>query len=759
MIYYIRFVIRYRLLVIAAFAAATVFFGVFFARASLSTSIGELFFANNPDYERYLDYNDLFSSDFVVLVGVSRPDLTAPENIARLSAAQRRLEKNPRIDQVQSFLTAQNIAGDDEFLLIESYENLFLNKPSEKSRYLEAINADAMTSDWLLSRSGNSAVVLVETGSSRDAWEESHKVIEEILGAFVQEGFRAEELYQGGLSAIMAASSKEALFSLKSILPITAVLLFAMVFLMFRRFWPVIITMIITGMAVIWTMGLAVMLFDRLNIFTSSVPGIILIICFGDVIHLCSAYLIECGRGVSKKEAIERMGQEVGVACAFTSITTFCGFVAMTLVPVPLFRQGGLLLGFGVAVALFMAMTLVPVFLSFIPKPKPWRRGSASKVQAWVDRRLYDIAKLTFDRPKSVMAFFCILFAFCLAGAFMARFETRFSERFDSKHPISIGANWFENNFPGTTSLYLYIDAKEDDLLDPALFSRILLLQQEVKALPTVVHVASIADLFATMTRAINPELADFSTIPQTRQGLAQLLLLFESSGGENLDRLISPDRKSMRIVVRIEDLGVIETTAVGRQISGLARQMLGPDAGIEITGLKYLLGDWVDEVLAGQRNGLAFALVTIAIFMVIATRSVKIGLLSMFPNVLPFLALLAWGGFFWDVVDTDTLPVLMIAIGIGVDDTIHFLVRFGHEAQKTDDRFEAVRQTLSYAGRAIFMTSVILIVGFLPFALSHYFSVHIMGTMIPACLVVALFADVLWVPAGAELGLCRWKK
>ncbi|MDI6797782.1 MAG: MMPL family transporter, partial [Desulfatibacillaceae bacterium] len=715
MISYIRFIIRYRLLVLAVFAAITLFFGWFFAKASLSTSIGELFFANNPDYEKYLEYNEDFSSDFVVLIGVSRPDLTAPENIARLAAAQRNLERNQNVTRVESFLTAQNISGDDEFLLIESYLDLFLDEPARRTHFLEAINADPMTRDWLLSRKGDAAVVLVETGSSKDAWEGGHKVIEQILAAFAQEGFAAEELYQAGLSAIMAASSKEALFSLRSILPITAILLFAMVFIMFRRFWPVILTMIITGMAVIWTMGLAVILFENLNIFTSSVPGIILIICFGDVIHLCSAYLIECGRGASKKEAIERMGHEVGAACAFTSITTFFGFVAMTLVPVPLFQQGGLLLGFGVAAALFTAMTLVPVFLSFIPKPKPWRKGSASQIQAWVDRRIDQIARLTFYWPRAVMGFFCIFFVVCLVGAFMANFETRFSERFGPRHPISIGVNWFEDNFPGTTSLYLYIDAQEGDLLDPELFTAILQLQEEVAALPTVVHVASLADLFATMTRAINPAMADLSSIPQTRQGLAQLLLLFESSGGENLEKLISPDRKSMRIIVRIEDVGVIETTTVGRQIAALASDMLGLQTDTTVTGLKYLLGDWVDEVLAGQRNGLIFALVTIAIFMIIATRSFKIGLLSMFPNVLPLLALLAWGGFFWEVVDTDTLPVLMIAIGIGVDDTIHFLVRFGHEAQKTDDRFEAVRQTLSYAGRAIFMTSIILIVGFAP--------------------------------------------
>jgi len=119
---------------------------------------------------------------------------------------------------------------------------------------------------------------------------------------------------------------------------------------------------------------------------------------------------------------------------------------------------------------------------------------------------------------------------------------------------------------------------------------------------------------------------------------------------------------------------------------------------------------------------------------------------------------LLGYTGWFWEKVDTDTMAVLMVAIGIGVDDTIHFLMRLRFEFSKTTDPGEAVKQTLHYSGRAIIMSSVILVAGFLTFSFSEYFSVNIFGTLLPSCLIVALAADVLLVPAFVNLGWVRFK-
>jgi len=129
-----------------------------------------------------------------------------------------------------------------------------------------------------------------------------------------------------------------------------------------------------------------------------------------------------------------------------------------------------------------------------------------------------------------------------------------------------------------------------------------------------------------------------------------------------------------------------------------------------------------------------------------------------MLPNIIPLLVLGGYVGWFWDLVDSDTLLVATIAIGISVDDTIHFLFRYRFERERTGDIDIALDRTFHFSGRAIIITSVILVAGFAPFAISDYFSVKIMGTLLPITLAAAMATDLLLIPAMIKLGAFRFR-
>ena len=185
-----------------------------------------------------------------------------------------------------------------------------------------------------------------------------------------------------------------------------------------------------------------------------------------------------------------------------------------------------------------------------------------------------------------------------------------------------------------------------------------------------------------------------------------------------------------------------------------MGTELLAGKASVEPSGLTYLLGDWLDEIVTGQQLSVGMSILSIALLMMLAMGSIRVGLVSMFPNLLPLLALGGWVGFFWDAMDSDTLIVAVMAIGIGVDDTIHFLVRYRLEAARSATTAEAIERTFHFAGRAIAMTTIILTMGFLPFAASDYFTVDMIGKLLPTALIVALLADLLLVPALVQL---RW--
>lgn len=258
----------------------------------------------------------------------------------------------------------------------------------------------------------------------------------------------------------------------------------------------------------------------------------------------------------------------------------------------------------------------------------------------------------------------------------------------------------------------------------------------------------------------MNPDVtfSERYAIPRDRKLLAQYLLLFEVSGGEGLERLINEDRTLMRMTLRMGMDGLRRIAEIGDQAAQLGTTQLPDRVRVEATGIAYLLGSWITFILEGQRRGLGFAVLTTAFMMILCLSSLRVGLMSMLPNLLPLAVLGGVLGLAWDTVDSDTVLVGTFAIGIAVDDTIHFLTRFRIESLRTADRTVALRQTFHITGRAIVQTTVILCLGFSPFAFSDYYSTWIIGTLLPMTLVVALVADLLWVPALVNLGWLRFR-
>jgi predicted RND superfamily exporter protein len=529
------------------------------------------------------------------------------------------------------------------------------------------------------------------------------------------------------------------------------------VYLMFHRLWPVAITLVVCLVGVIWTFGFAVLLDKNINLFIALSPAIIVIVATSDVIHLCSAYLLELAHDRRKMHAILRSCSEVGSACFWTSATTFVGFVSLRFVPVPAFQQMGLILGFGVAVSLLLAMTLTPILFSLLRIPKT-ATYDASWTQKLLTRLLFKVEEYMFKIPWRVIVLFAFFFGYSIYGLTHLVIETDLNKRFSENSRIRLDETYYNEHFAGANFLEIFIDTPEaQGILDPETFAKVEAFQQEVEKMPEVDKVISLVDLIHTIDHEMNPEREKENPGSWTQELLAQYLLLFEMSGGEDLDRLVDFDRKTMRLAARMTDTSARFSSATGAKVQALAAEFLGDTVDVHPTGMMYLMGGFLDDIIAGQRMGILFAFITIMFMMMIMFKSLKIGALSMVPNILPLLALGGYVGYFWDKVDSDTIVIAMIAIGIGVDDTIHFLTRLKFESARTSDPVVSLQRTFHFSGRAMVITTVILALGFAPFALSDYFSVRMFGTLLPFTLVVAVLADILLIPAMVKLGIIRF--
>ncbi|MBW1984478.1 MAG: MMPL family transporter [Deltaproteobacteria bacterium] len=326
-------------------------------------------------------------------------------------------------------------------------------------------------------------------------------------------------------------------------------------------------------------------------------------------------------------------------------------------------------------------------------------------------------------------------------------------------HPLRVAGRYFNKNFVGSNTVDVYIRASEsNDLLQPEMLRKIAQCQQILEDQPEISKTHSLVDLFETLHKEFDPEDAEHNSIPDSREALAQYLLLFEMSGGRDLERLVDFDRRVMRMIIYLPKEEYRHTAAMGNRSRDLIQEKLGDSVEVKASGLVYLLGDFFEVILKGQQTALFLAFMSIAFMMMIGLRSIGAGLWSMFPNVLPLFALCGYLGLFSDYVDSDVIIIAIMAIGIGVDDTIHFLMRFRIESERQDDLQKAVKQTFFYSGRGIVITTVILVIGFAPFAASDYLTINMMGTLLPMTLVVALLADLFFVPALIKVGAIRFK-
>lgn len=756
---YVDWVLRHRAMVLLLMLAISALAGWKLTDAVIASDAKKLFFGENDAFKRYVERTRLFANDEQVIVGIRVDDPFSPATLKRLAQATETIADMGDIARVDSLANAQLVRGSAGLLKVDGVADLVVDDPEQSGVVRAAMLSDPLYRDLVVSADAHALLIVAELtlDVSRTA-EGMPLLVAAIVDAVEAAGFPAADVHPAGMHAITAECVAIARQTLTSITPLVLGVLMLMVFLLFRRMWPVVVTGAVAVLGTLWTMGFAILIDPQINIMLSIVPAVILIISFSDVVHLCSAYVTLVGDGLDRDEAIRASGSEVGAACLLTSVTTFCGFAALMLVPTPVFQTLGLVLGFGVAIALLIALTLAPILFSLFQLPRPAPANARST--RWVDAIVDASMRLSTGRPRTVIAGFAVACVLCAVALTQLEVETRLIDRLDDDNRVATAQRFLETHFTGAQPVDLIVTAEtEGALRDPAFIARLAALQLELGANPRIGPVRSYVDVLAHIHRELNRDDPSRGALPSTRPMVAQYLLLFEMAGGSGVERLIDPAATHARIALTFRESGFRAISRTATDIAATARARLGPGVQVDINSLTHLFGNWLGEILRGQLRGATASALVICLIMIIGLRSVRAGVWSMLPNLLPLFMLGGVVAVVYQPADSDVLTLAMIALGIGVDDTVHFLTRLRIECERTDDTAEAIRRTFRFAGRPIVLTTLILGLGFAPLAAANYFSLAVFGTLLPMTLVVALVADLLLVPALVEVGWLRFRR
>ncbi len=697
-------------------------------------------------------FNELFGNDDFVYVLYEPGDFFRTEPIRRTRDLAAALEDGvPHLVDMTWLGNAEYIEGKEDVIEIEDLMPALPTTPEALAALRHKALAEPTYVDSLISADGNVTGVMLEMDTypadSLDPRKDIAPVVREIVAQHRQDD--GELVAVGGpimdYDLDVLTANEGSRLGLICLLVQMAILAWVG-----RGARGVFVPAAIVTCSVIWTFGLVALVGFKVNILVGAVPVLLICVGIGDAMHVISEFNDQRRQGFVRAEAMERAMAHVGWPCVLTSVTTAIGFLAFLAANIKPFRDMGIYAASGCALAVILTFLLVPILYSWgrPEAPEPLPEGAARGDV--FDRLLRGIARLVIARPRTLVTLFTVLFVASVAGYSRMQIDTGAAQMFSKKTEIRQALDFVDSRMGGSSSIEIMLDTgRPDGALDPAFLSEMDALDRFLNEHDLTTKTNSFLDILRQMRKAFHENRAEFYDVPSSKAEAAQYLLLYEMSGGQDKGKLLTHARDVARVTARTTSLSTLDATRLYQDVEAFANDRFSnADVSVEFTGTMTWVVAMTELVGIGQRRSFAAAAIAIGILMMLVLRSVRLGLISMIPNVFPVLITLGFMGFAGIAMDIMMMTFSALIIGVAVDDTIHFFVRYKREFERLGRYDSALEATLTTVGRPITFTTLTLTLGFAVLAASSVNGLVHFGILSGFAFVWALLADFLFAPA-----------
>lgn len=550
-----------------------------------------------------------------------------------------------------------------------------------------------------------------------------------------------------------------------TLFPAMIIMVVITLILLFRTFSGVAIPLAVVLFSVVFTRGIMGLAHIDDTILAGILPALLLAVCVADMVHYYSEYLHQL-RQHRKREAIIQALGRVMKPCFYTSMTTAAGFGSLMASDISVIGQFGLLAAIGVSFAFLLSTIALPICLDVLRQPRgeakrvaDGHRPRALAVMTW-------ISHATQAHPRVILWGSLLVVAVSTVGVFFVNLETSDSKLLRKDNQMRIAMNTVSRHLSSAKAIEIVVDTgRAGGAKDPAFLRKLEAFQRQVGELPAVKQSVSLATFVKEFHGVFMGGDAGEYRIPKTRPAVEQLLA--QMGDMQEMGSYADFTYRYARVHIRVKELGTKRVQAVYDQIEAiLAKQGVRhdrdridvasktPGPRFMITGMGSLGVRIASYVLSSQIKSFSLALLVIFLMMVLQLRSWRLGILSMVPNIFPIFLYLGLMGFVGINLDVGTAMIASVAIGISVDDTIHFMERHRERVLATRDYHRGTLETLREVGVAIVLTSVILFVGFATLIFGQFTPIIYFGLLTSITMVSALYADLFLLPV-----LLAWRK
>ncbi len=750
-----EFTLRYRwpLLALALLLLGITFY--FQRLVPMESSVEDMVLSDDPDRVALERFREIFGSDQLLIAVFSGIDLNTPQIFKDIESYRSALCAAADFHDCLAITNITTVSGRDGEVVVEP----LMEKLPEGRAEAEAIFTKARErNDYLnlfYNKEGTAAAVIARLNPPAGEREQKFyqdKVYNEAHRLAAAPEFGAYTIHLAGNPIMKKDLSDYQAYDLKRFMFVLYAMLVLFLSLTHRRLPGVVLPLAIVVLTLYSLMTLIYFTGKPLSIVGCILPPLMLVYGISIASHIYIRYtewLPKCAH--QKNNALVAALVSVIGACFYNALTTAFGFGANTISDIAPVRDFGISAAIGVVLALLMSALFALPLLSIFPAPRPLTALNREKSDP-IDLILNFIAAFVKRRYKWILASNLLISAIAIYGMTQIKVETKLIEYFSPKTPIHQAYHEIEKYLAGISTFEVVFTGAADSIKDPLVLKALASFNGELRQNAHIRNSTSLADYVMVMNQAFFDGDPEEYRIPAKREAIAQLLLLYESSEyADDLWRYVSEDYSAARIAARVDSISSSALVAMVKDIKARAKELEKSLPGIKIavTGSGVIYANMVSSLVFGQVKSFGLSLLLITILMIIIAGNVLVGLVSLIPNLIPILIVMGIMGYGHISLDATTAMVAPVALGMAVDSTIHYMVRFrrecllnGHDYQK------ATLTTVTTVGRAMMATSLPLAGGFFVLLLASFMPTYYFGMLSGTIALLAMFYDLLVTPS-----------
>lgn len=687
------------------------------------------------------------TDNLAIVVAPASNDVFTPEILQLIQSLTVDSWQVPYSSRVDSIANYQHTEAFEDDLLVEDllYEDYELT-PERIAKVKNIALSEPVLKSALISEKGDVTVVNITVQLPEiDKTAEVQEVMSHISAMLerYQEKYPNVEFHKAGIIAMNYAFMTAAQEDSSTLVPTMLLVILVFLTIMLRSFLSVVATLIVIIGSVMATMGLSGWAGMFLSTATVNVPTLVMTLAVADCVHVITTMRHSMQNGFSKAHSIERSISLNFMPILITSVTTAIGFLMMNMSDSPVLRDFGNLSALGVMIACFLSVTLLPALLKLLPINV--KQTPSNGKSDFMDK----LGDFVVTHRKALLPASVLVIAVSASLIPLNRVNDESVKYFDNRSDFRQAADFMEARISGMTNISIAIKTNESQgIADPVFLNAIGGFTDWLRVQPETDHVATLADVYKRLNKNMHGDDESYYALPQNRELAAQYLLLYEMSlpYGLDLNNQINVDKSSIKMVLTIDNLGSVELVDLENRIYAWFADN-APQYEVVASSPSLMFAHIGETNMASMLSTLPITLVLISALLIFALRSLKLGLISLVPNIAP--AVIGFG--LWALISGEInlglSVVVTLTLGIVVDDAVHFLSKYQRARKEGQTAEQAVRYAFHTVGRALWITTVVLVAGFSVLAMSSFRLNADMGQLSAIVIFIALVVDFLFLP------------